>query len=156
MAEPFPEFNRNFEVMDFEMLEEPWNDYEFSDGTRMKGRLILTRIQRDNRTAPMNFTIQNLLVITTDTLHRGPPSPLTPQEISGQIPVQRMAIRVERSDEHWNRYLIRNTRQYVRARMIVSDVYRVVNRFDQFGEPAYIVQSGMIAAPPEDAGPLTQ
>ncbi len=156
MSEHTPEFNRDFEVLDFETLEEPWNNYDFADGTRMRGKLILTRIQRVNRAAPLSFTIQPLLTITSDPVHRGPPSPLTLEEISGQIQVQRMPVRITTSNEHWNIYIIRNLHQRMRARMIVSDIFRVTNRYDQFGEPAYIVQTGTIITPLEDAGPLTQ
>ena len=35
---------QDFEVLDFEIVEENWNEYEIGDGNRLKARLVLTRL----------------------------------------------------------------------------------------------------------------
>ena len=45
-------FNPNYKTYDFDVKKEEWNEYELRDGTRVKGKLVLTRIIRRETTPP--------------------------------------------------------------------------------------------------------
>lgn len=148
-------FLNDEEVLEFEVIEEPWNEYEFNDGSKMRARLIINRMSRKNKVSPISVSSQNIFTITTSRDKRGPPSPLRPEEISGQVPVEKTPVKIITSNERWNAYRVVRDDQTLKVKLLVAEVFRVVNRFDQFGEPAYIVQSGIVVGIPSKAGRLT-
>jgi hypothetical protein len=75
---------------------------------------------------------------------RGPPSPLRPEEISGQVSVERRPLRIEQDNEPWNIYEVQQAGERIRTRLMITDIFLVPNRFDNFGYPALIIQSGVM------------
>jgi len=53
--------------------------------------------------------------------------------------------------ENWNEYLVEDG-TVIRLKLVATEVYRLIDRYDQDGNPQYIIRSGnvMVVSPPED------
>jgi hypothetical protein len=137
----------DYEDLEFRVTEENWNDYELQGGYTLKARSVLLKVMRVRGPQPGQDQIgtagQDIFIVTSAP-RRGPPSPLTPQEVSGLIDVTRRVLRIERSNELWNVYEVPRTGNVIRTRLMITDISVVENRFDNFGYPAMIIRSGVI------------
>jgi hypothetical protein len=71
-------------------------------------------------------------------------SGVKPNDISSG---SKMPAKVISSSEQWDIYRVHETGDMYRIKMFVTEVYRVRDRFDQFGEPQYVVARGQVVAP---------
>src|SRR6266498_4679168 len=130
-----------FEELDFSIEDEDWNEYELSDNSRIRSRTILNKVLRDpNNPYEIGFRIQPpIYVVYTPQANRGERNnPPQPQEYNT---LPNYEVRINRNDERWNRYRILRTGQTVRIRLMVSDIRRITDRFDNDGLPFYLVTS---------------
>lgn len=138
----------DYEDLEFRVTEENWNEYELQGGYTIKARTVLIKVMRVTGPQPGQTQIgtasQDIFVVTSSPLPRGPPSPLRPEETSGQIAVTRRPLRIERSNELWNIYEIPLTGDRIRTKLTVADMFIVENRYDNFGYPAFVIQSGVL------------
>jgi hypothetical protein len=146
---------QGMEVLHFDIISENWNEYELEDGTNLRSRLVLTRVMRPKqgyKPGEFGLSLKHVFNIVASPEKRGKPGPpLTPDEIvvkpddisSGvKIPAK-----VISSSEQWDVYRVHETGDMFRIKMFVTEVYRVRDRFDQFGEPQYVVAWGQVVAP---------
>lgn len=152
---PPPPQSKDLEVLDFEVIEEHWNEYELEDDTKLHGRIILTRVARPLHGAvagQFGFSFNNIFTVTAPPSQRGKPGPpvapeevvVKPEDISSGT---KAPVRTITHSEPWNIYRIEKTTDMFQIKLVVSAVYRVKDRFDQFGEPAYVVTSSPMIAP---------
>jgi len=155
VEKPPPLEPKDIEVLDFEVIEEHWNEYELDDNTKLRGRAVLSRVARPRLGAvagQYDLSFNPIFTVTAPPNQRGKPGPpLTPEEfvvkqedISSGL---KIPVRPITHSEPWNIYRIEKTMDIFQAKLVVSAVYRVKDRFDQFGEPAYVIQHGMIMSP---------
>ena len=146
-------FDPNYTTYDFEVIREDWNEYELLDATRLRAKLVLTKILRRRTTPPSMYEILGTAVVVanSDSQRRHPPTQLTPQEMASlntpgpsdmKIPVE-----VAVSSERWNQYRITQTDEVLRVKLILIDVYRIPDHYDDTGEQMYHVATGNIVAP---------
>jgi hypothetical protein len=143
----------NYRSYDFHVIQEDWNEYELQDGTRVKGKLVVTKILR-RQTTPLNqFEITGVpvFVVTTDPSRRRVPTPLTSEEVQvlntpGPNDIK-VPVETATSAERWNQYRITQTDEVLRVKLILIDMFRVRDRYDEMGEPMYWFTSGQIVAP---------
>jgi len=146
---------KDTEVLDFEVIEEYWNEYELEDNSKLCGRTVLIRAIRPRIgaiTKQYGLSFNNVFTITAPPDQRGKPGPpLTPEEITVKpediSSGLKIPIRVIRHNEPWNIYRIEKTMDMFEVKLVVQAVYRVKDRFDQFGEPAYVITHSNIVAP---------
>jgi hypothetical protein len=62
-------------------------------------------------------------------------------------------VRVLTYNEPWNVYRVVKTGDIIKLKMVVSEVYRVRDIYDQNGEPYYIVIWGPTVAPGKPVTP---
>jgi len=149
------------EDLDYNGIEKDWNEYELSDGIRMKGRAVVIKITRlpsdvasrfppppgaSPQAEPYGFATQNIFVVRGRQEDRGPPSPLAPEEVQRPSLVK-IPLEILKSDEKWTNYTILKTGKILKLKLMVHSVYRVPNRHDNQGEPAVIINSGIIVTP---------
>jgi len=154
LPKPPPADPKEIEVLDFEVIEEHWNEYELEDNTKLRGRVIVTRVARPLHGPPglYDLSFNTTFTSTTSPSFRGKPSPpLGPEEllvkeedISSGI---KIPVKILSSIEPWNYYRIEKTTDTFQVKLLVSAVYRVKDRFDQFGEPAYVITNRPVVAP---------
>ena len=140
----------DYEDLEFKVQEENWNDYEIQGGIRLLARSILVKVMRRKALTPealeLGSASQDVFITLASDEPRGPPSPLTAEEVSGRVKIDKIRMRIVRSNELWNTYEIVRTGDRIRTKLSVIDVYRVPNRFDKFGYPALIITSGVQVA----------
>lgn len=133
--------------MDFEIQKEGWNTYELKDGTILKGRMIVTRINTTKNGPPgqMALSSQNIFAAFAPEGVKGPP--MNPPPVDQIKNEDKYPVEITSSNELWNEYRILKTGDTLRVKMVVSDVFRVKDKFDRLGEPYFIVNSGIIISP---------
>lgn len=140
----------DFEELDFEIVEEHWNEYELSDGNRIKGRIFLTKLIRDPNN-PTNISINTST--PTWTVYANPPNRgernNSPQPHEYNILPQH-EVMPHNNNERFNIYRILRGGQTIRIRLTVARITRITDRFDNDGLPFYVINSGPIvmADPP--------
>jgi hypothetical protein len=98
----------------------------------------------------LSFQLVSSIVAPPDKRSK-PGLPLTPDEItvkpddiSGGC---KIPAKVISSSEQWNVYRVHDTGDMFRTKMFITEVYRMRDRFDQFGEPQYVIAYGQVVAP---------
>ncbi len=147
-----PTFDRNYQFFDFEVVKEEWNEYSLNDGARIKIKFAVTRIIRRNTTPPNTYEITGnaQLVVITDPNHRGEPALLTPEEqreFATGGPANKIPVNVLTHSEVWNQYHLIRTDEVLRVKLILVDVYRLPDKYDDIGEPMYYITTGNVVAP---------
>jgi hypothetical protein len=133
--------------VEFEPIEEHWNTYVLEDSTKVRARVILLKLltaklplfTTSQPSAQIQFKTSYIFVVSARPELKGPPGPpLTQEEISSIIRGEGQLVRIRESDEKWNVYRIINSGETLKLKLVVSDVYRVPDRFDPDGEPIYV------------------
>ena len=133
-------------------MEEHWNEYTFSDGTVVRFRIILTRIarRRDSQTGQYDISTNNIATIIAPPSERGQPSSMqTPEDVQE---ADKYEVRPISAEESWDVYRLRSTDEIIKIKFVASNFYRVKGKFDQFGEPMYLVIGGPLVVPQPKMG----
>lgn len=131
----------DFEDLDFTVQAEEWNEYELKDGAVIRGRIFLTRVQRDPYD-PKNFALEfsnPVWIVRAPVSMRGQPNITVGQPVSGT----KYEVHVDRSHEPWNVYRIIQTDQKLKIKLNVNEVNRFVDKFDLKGMPVYDLPNGV-------------
>lgn len=143
----------DYEVMEFAVEDERWSEYELADGVRIRARIFLVRIHRrkDAKPGEYDFQFNQVFTVIAPPHMRGPAStPPPPDKVSAD---QMYPVRVLTYNEPWNVYRVVKTGDIIKLKMVVSEVYRVRDIYDQNGEPYYIVIWGPTVAPGKPVTP---
>lgn len=138
--------------IEFKIIKENWNTYEFNDDTKLRVRIFLSRLtEQKNVTPPKNlkpneyFGQYNISFNTNFqvfAMSHKKGKPTIPLPSANQIPdQQKEEVDILTSNEPWNVYEIIKNGALVRIKLIVSEIYKVKDVYDQFGEPYYIVKN---------------
>ncbi len=144
-------FDPDYEVFSFEVLKEPWNEYDLEDGALVRARLIILKIFKMKNSPGNQYDVNstNMFTIITNPKMRGRPTPLLQNDELMKLP--RLTVKAENSREDWNEYLIKKTNQVFKARLILTEAYKIPGRFDPLGEPIYMIRFGTFV-PPQPIG----
>jgi hypothetical protein len=150
---------QDFEVLDFEIVEENWNEYDIGDGNRLKARLVLTRLfqifdKTQSQSESYNGEFQRFFVSYAPLANRGPPK--TRKTMEELKDVQRIPSRVLSSNEKWNVYRIIKNGKIVKAKLVVDEVYRLQDEYDQMSMPSYEVTSSQLIVPAKNTKTYAQ
>lgn len=131
----------DFEDLDFTVQAEEWNEYELKDGATIRGRIFLSRIQRDpydSKNLALEFSTP-VWVVRAAISMRGQPNITLGQPISGE----KYEVHVDKSHEPWNVYRIIKTGQKLKIKLAVNEVSRYIDKFDLKGMPIYDLPNGV-------------
>ncbi len=144
----------NFEIVEFEPIEENWNTYELQNGTVVRGRIIVTRFAKDphdNDPNKLSLSSQNIFVVDAAPNQRSTPTdPLSPQEIQNP---QGTPIDILLNNERWNKYRIPQLGVVIKVKLVVDDAIRIDGKFDNDGMPQYVFHSTPLVLPDRRANP---
>lgn len=132
-------------TIDFEVLKEPWNKYEISDGSVLKTKFILKKIQvkeLSEKKANFNIDSQNLTVIYPATELKGEPDNKAYSPVELKKAVKKEDLRYNISQEEWNEYLLDDATR-IRVKTTVIRISRT-SKFDKVGDPIYLVDTSAI------------
>lgn len=131
-----------FEELDFEIIDEYWNEYDLSDGVRINARTILKKVVRDpNNPTVYSFDLQPIVsTVYAPLANRGerqnPPQP------NEWTTLPSYECKLTKADEKFNTYKILKTGQILRLKLIVHIIKRIKDRYDKDGLPFYLIESG--------------
>ena len=135
--------------VDFDVEKEVWNVYDLADGTTLKTRSVLIKLQRHPGVKigefEYNAAFQNIIMTFVHPRNKGPPGKYTIQEVVG-LPKEEVNFTTELED--WNMYRLTDGSR-IKSKMVVSSVQKVKVEgvFNTYGEPVYAVNSTNIIAP---------
>jgi len=145
---------QDFDELDFEVLEEHWNEYTLSDGSRIMARTLLKKAVMDPNN-PNNISFDLLPIVSTvyaPPANRGPRDHEPSLDEYANLPLYE--IQIQQPIEHWNRYRILRNGRVFRIRLSVTQIQRARDRFDKDGLPFYMINSGpMIVSDPPNVQP---
>lgn len=143
-SQPSP---KDTEVLDFEVVEEKWNKYELADLTVLRARIILTRIMtaRFGPVGQYGISAQTIFAATAPPEKRGQPMQIPPAPEWESMPKD--PVKILTNSEPWNKYRIPKSGDVLQVKLVVTEVFRVKDQYDNFGEPFYIVTSGPLVSP---------
>jgi len=138
---------KDTEVLEFEVIEEKWNKYDLVGQTVLKGRLVLTRIARPKfgPVGQYEITAQAVFAVSAPPEKRGDPMQLPPPSDWANLPKE--PVKILTTSEPWNKYRISKTGDVLQIKLVVTEVFRIKDHYDQFGEPFYVVTSGPLVSP---------
>jgi flagellar basal body rod protein FlgF len=132
-----PKFTNQGVELDFEVVEEGWNEYNLSDGSTLRIRPIVVKIfdtkQKDSEENPV------VGIASTNIVTAKVPSELKDREVINESNDSKEYLEFEAMKEIWNRYRVEDDFM-LRVKLVVSQVFRTTER-NQFGEPVYRVKS---------------
>jgi hypothetical protein len=133
---------------DFRIIKEGWNEYRLSDGTALKLRQVLVKVNKHAQAQPgqPNFQVQAsilLMAVHPPAELKGPPSVLqyTPQELSAFIIEPEMKYKTVHAVV--NEYV---TTSGIKILLQLASInVGKTNKYDANGDPQYLVnaQTGM-------------
>ncbi len=141
--------------LDFKIIKEVWNEYDLKGGAKFRARLVLTRLA-ENKNAPpppnlppgqssmaLSMSVQTIVSIFAPETSKGQPTALipAPNQIKDD---KKQEVEILTFQEPWNVYEVIKNGTIIRAKLIVNKVYRVIDVYDQFGEPYHLVESGPV------------
>lgn len=141
--------------IEFKIIKEDWNTYEFNDDTKLRARIFLVRLTETKNVTPpkdlkpnevigqYNISFNTNFQVFAMSHNKGKPTiPLPPaNQITDQ---QKQEVDILTSNEPWNVYEIIKNGMVIRIKLVFSEVYKVKDVYDQFGEPYYIVKNAPI------------
>jgi len=134
--------NEKVVVLEFDVILEPWNRYELADGSILRTKLVLTRVEKRIMQGRTGYRIETQPI---NVLYNVPPhkksqadsKKYSPEELRQSIVEE--DIRYRTLAEEWAEYLLEDT---TRVR-IKSTILRVsqTNKVDNRGDPVYLVDA---------------
>lgn len=132
--------------MHFDVLREPWNEYELPDGSILRVKHVLRRIfkvQNPDGSFSWETDIQAITALThVPEESKGPPSDTTysPEELRSQVIDP--DVRYRTLPEEWNEYILEDGTR-VRLKFTVARISKT-DKYDRRGEPIYLVEHALL------------
>ena len=146
------------EEVEVDPINEPWNKYELEDGSRIRSRLIVTKILwpkgsmiKDQAKLEIGVSFQKIVVVFSPSQLKGTPNPNPPgaDEVL-RSDRKRTLCGITKKSEDWNVYRMADKRGIIKMMNLVSEIYRVDNLFDSTGSPYYLVNSTITITEPKE------
>jgi len=131
--------------LDFEVIDEHWNVYLLSDGTKLKEKHVLLSIARTDTYDALGRPIYQPSLFTFFV-------PLAPEELRGEpsnvVPSPRALVETGTEAVHIGKVEYEEPNIYrledgtvASFRITITSIKRSLKFFDQFGMPVYIIES---------------
>ena len=132
-------------IIEFEVLKEPWNEYEIKDGTitvTIRGKMIVTKILRtnkyDERGDPLYITgSQSIFATFAPPNLRGKPHQRYDDKIRREHEKEELVFTTIKED--WSEYHLKDG-SILRTKLILSGINRT-DLYHADGDPVYSIYS---------------
>jgi hypothetical protein len=121
----------------FELLQERWNEYIFSDQVVVRTRLILIAVMQERELGPLTFQTERATTVSAPEYLRGSPGKHEQgneedEGVKWECPI---LLRYER----WNDYSLADGTKRLRIIFVAKTAFKLMNAFDNNGQPIYII-----------------
>ena len=150
---------QDYEILDFEIVEESWNEYELADGNRIKGRIIITRVfqifdkNKQNQETSYLAEKQKFFVTFAPSSNRHTPN--MPKELDLEK-AAKVPVKVISNNEKWSIYRIAKNGEILKAKLIVDEVHKIDGIYDNYGLPLYQINSAELVMPSKNTKSYAQ
>ncbi len=148
-AEPISDPSQ-LRILDFEIETiEGWSTYNLEDGNKIRARAVLLSVRgssvnpkKGDVIAPeTNVTVK----VDSPPNRRGPKgSPATPEELNDPKGHGGVEAGITASSEPWNQYHLVGSNVRIRIKLVANHVWRIESRYDNLGDPVYVVTFSII------------
>jgi len=129
------------EWVPFELLQEVWNEYIFSDNVTVRTRLILTTVLREYDLGPLSIYTEKVTTVSAPEELKGAPGNF---EQGFELHVPRWECAILLRNEKWNEYSLEGGVSRARILFAANKAYRMQNAYDQFGQPVYYLDGSTL------------
>jgi len=127
--------------IDFEIIKEPWQKYQISDGSVLRVRTILKKVERVMEGDKIHFNVdgQTLTVIHADPALKGTKNdrPIGKNEI--QKSIDKDDMRYDTLAQEFNEYILDDGTK-IKIYTNITNISRT-KLFDRTGDPVYVVSN---------------
>lgn len=127
------------EEISFKIIKEVWNEYELADGSKIKARIILTRVLGNPEIKSMNFEFLNPIFVISSKERGNPGNEPQPHEYD-KLPQEEIEIKTPL--EYWNEYELPTLAKKIKIKYVISGIFRLIDRFNNQGYPFYVINGG--------------
>jgi len=122
----------------FELLQEQWNEYIFSDQVVVSTRLILTMVMHKYNLGPLTLQTERATTVSAPDYLRGFPGEYKQgDDVNGRAKWESpILLRYER----WNEYSLADGTRKLRMIFIARRAFKLMDTFDKNGQPIYIIE----------------
>jgi hypothetical protein len=131
--------------MEFEVVQEDWSKYDLADYTVIKGRLIVTRVAQLKHGPAGQFNLATIPIFAAFAQTHGEPSKSIPTP-SEYAALEKEPVAIITSSEPWNKYRLVETGDIIQIKLVATEVFRLKDKFDEFGEPMYWISHTPVVA----------
>ena len=143
----------DFIEISFEPEKEVWNLYELGDGSMLRLRTLLLKLFRlvpqpgqPSQLAQYSSSFTNVQnVRNVPAKLKGPPG-ATAIDMNELVKSPKVELQFTPLSEDWNLYRLEDGDK-IKVKLVMTTVYRAKDRWDQFGDPAYLTQSQNVIQP---------
>lgn len=137
--------------VDFEPEKEVWNVYELSDGSMLRIRAMLMKLYRLAQPPKeggdqYNASFQNVMVVKRTSPKLKGPKSTVPLPVTNLDQIPKVEVQFSPLVEDWNVYRL-ETGDSLKVKLVASIIYRIRDKWDQFGDPFYVVSSTNVIQP---------
>lgn len=135
--------------LDFDVMQEGWSVFNLEDGNKIRARCVLVSV-RAQRVPPQKGDLvapetQVILKVDSPPNRRGQKGgPASPEELADPKSHGGIEVGVVTSSEPWNEYHIKETPIRLSTKLILNRVWRIDERYDNVGDPVYVVRFTII------------
>ena len=130
----------------FDVIREPWNEYELPDGSILRVKHVLLRIFRieepEGRISWETDVRSNVVLSHVPEGSKGPPSSVTYSHEQLRSQIVEHDVDYKTLSEEWNEYVLEDGTK-IRIKFTVTRISKT-DKFDRRGEPIYVVEHAMI------------
>jgi hypothetical protein len=122
----------------FELLQEQWNEYIFSDQIVVKTRLILTMVMHEYNLGPLTLQTERATTVSAPGYLQGSPGEYKQGDnVNGRAKWEcPILLRYER----WNEYSLADGTRKLRMIFMARKAFKLMDAFDKNGQPIYLIE----------------
>lgn len=129
--------------IDFDVLKEPWIKFEISDGSILKVRTILKKVERVTKEGKLGFNIdaQTITIIHAEPSLKGPPSKKSYSKEEIQKAINKDDMRYNTLVQEFNEYVLDDGSKI----KIITNVMKIsrTKLYDKTGDPVYFINNSI-------------
>lgn len=128
-------------AIDFDIVKEPWNQYEIQDGSILKIRTVLMKVERalEDKQFKFNMDTQNLTVIHAGSGLKGNPNPKPVSNSEIEKTIEKPNMRYNTIAQEFNEYAL-DDGTMIKIYTNVTNISRSALK-NSSGDPVYLIMS---------------
>ena len=131
---------KDYEYLDFDIVEEGWNEYKIQDGTQLHIKFVMIKILRKKISGGWDFKFNsyNVTGIHSSTIREPAKNKYLPKELSDSI--IELDMEYKTIGEVWNKYLIKKDKSQIWVKIAITNIQKA-DKYDEYGDPIYNIKA---------------